>query len=391
MPQTRLKSRSKPLLKWPKGKKMNSISWSPNLIANLIEVLKTGIFLTDKQGFIRFTNHLAIEMLGYPNDSLTGRSIELLFHPEDTKIFLPNILKLTWDKSCFSGEVLLKKKDGNSIFVNLSTALYEEESSGHEFIIFTLQDITHFKKMGKEQLDSERFVGLGMMTDQISHQIRNPITAIGGFALRLAKDRISPEEYNNYTKIIHNEARRLEHIIDRLVEFAHVTSDRYFALTLTDIFEGVKKIFQKDGEGLSNRIRLPDPETLPITPLFGDLTLIIRAVQSLVQNGLEAGSNGSEVTVTCESFENEIRIRVKDLGEGILSEHLPFIFDPFYTTKFNSVGLGLTTAKRIVQAHKGTITINSASKEGTEVSLILPLDRRRGIRTRLFQETSSDH
>jgi len=364
---------------------MEGIPWSPVLITNLIDVLKTGIILTDKQGIILFCNHLAAELLDYAPEGLTGQSIELLFLPEDTRIFLPNILKLTRDKTCFAGEALLRRRDGNSFFVNLSTALYTEESTGQELIIFTLQDITHFKKMGKELLDSERFIGLGLMTDQISHQIRNPITAIGGFALRLAKDRTTGEEYEHYTQIIQNEAKRLEYIIDRLVEFAHVTPDRYFALTPREIFEGLKKIFRKEGEDVSKRITFPDPDSLPETQLFGDLSLIIRAVQALILNGLEAGTNGSEVTVSWESSENEMRIRVKDLGEGILSEHQPFVFDPFYTTKFNALGLGLTMAKRIVQVHKGRISIDSVSQEGTEVSLILPLDRRREIRSRLLQ------
>lgn len=369
---------------------MDSISWSPNLVTNLIEVLKTGILLTDKQGEIRFTNHLATELLCYPQDDLKGRTIEILFLPEDTRVFLPNILKLTRDKIGFEGEVLLKKGDGSSFFVNLSTALYQEEASGYEFMIFTLQDLTHFKKMGKEQLDSERFVGLGMMTDQISHQIRNPITAIGGFALRLAKGQISQEEYDHYTKIIHNESRRLEHIIDRLVEFAHVQPDRYFALTLLELFEGVKKTFQNEGGENLKRITFPVSGTLPRTTLFGDLTLLIRAVRSIIQNGLESGSNADQVMVSCESFENEVLILVKDQGEGILPEHRPFIFDPFFTTKFNFLGLGLTMTKRIVSVHKGTIKVDSVPKEGTEVGLIIPLDRRREIRTRLLQNNPSD-
>ncbi len=369
---------------------MDSISWSPNLVTNLIEVLKTGILLTDKQGEIRFTNHLATELLGYPQDDLNGRTIEILFLPEDTHVFLPNILKLTRDKTGFEGEVLLKKGDGSSFFVNLSTALYQEEASGYEFMIFTLQDLTPFKKMGKEQLDSERFVGLGMMTDQISHQIRNPITAIGGFALRLAKDQISQEEYDHYTKIIRNEAKRLEHIIDRLVEFAHVQPDRYFALTLIELFEGVKKTFQNERGEYLKRITFPASETLPTITLFGDLTLLIRAVRSIIQNGLESGSNADPVMVNCESFDNEVLIRVKDQGEGILPEHRPFIFDPFFTTKFNFLGLGLTMTKRIVSVHKGTIKVDSVPKEGTEVGLIIPLDRRREIRTKLLQKNPSD-
>jgi PAS domain S-box-containing protein len=365
---------------------MDWISWSPNLITNVIEVLKTGILLTDMQGGIRFSNRLAAELLGYGPEELPGQSIQVLFLPEDTRIFLPNILKLTADKTCFAGEALLRKKDGSSFFVNLSTTLYDEEPSGQSCIIFTIQDITHFKKMGQEQLDTQRFIGLGLMTDQISHQIRNPITAIGGFALRLAKDRSSPEEYIHYAKIIQNEARRLEYIIDRLMEFAHVQPDRYFPLTLTDIIEGVKKIFRKEGEEMFGKISFPDPDGVPATPLFGDLMLIIRAVQSLIRNGLEAGANGNQVKVGCESTENEVRIRIKDQGEGISPENRPFIFDPFFTTKFNSLGLGLTMTKRIVQVHQGSISIDSPGQGGTEVLLALPLDRRREIRTRLLQD-----
>lgn len=90
---------------------MDWISWSPNLITNVIEVLKTGILLTDMQGGIRFSNRLAAELLGYGPEELPGQSIQVLFLPEDTRIFLPNILKLTADKTCFAGEALLRKKD----------------------------------------------------------------------------------------------------------------------------------------------------------------------------------------------------------------------------------------------------------------------------------------
>ncbi len=365
---------------------MNSITWSPGLISNLVEILKTGILLTDNHGWIRFTNHLANGLLGYPQDYLNGKSIETLFLPEDTRVFLPNILRLTRDNTGFDGEVLLRKKDGNSIFVNCSTALYKDNSTGHELIIFALQDITPFKKMEKKQIESERFVGLGMMTDQISHQIRNPITAIGGFALRLARDQISPEEYADYTKIIHNEAKRLEHIIDRLVEFANVHSDRFFALTLAEVFDEVRKASQLELENNSVRIKFPDSATLPVKPLYVDLGLIEQALRCIVQNGLEASPNEGEVTVTGDIIENHVLIGVKDHGEGIEPEHLPFIFDPFFTTKFNRLGLGLTMAQRIVQVHKGHIDVDSVPKEGTKISIILPLDRRREIRTRLFQK-----
>ncbi len=178
----------------------------------------------------------------------------------------------------------------------------------------------------------------------------------------------------------------MEHIIDRLVEFAHVHSDRFFALTLTEVFEEARKASQLELEGNSVRIKFPDAATLPVKPLYVDLALIEQALRCIVQNGLEASANEGEVTVTGDIIENQVMIGVKDHGEGIQPEHLPFIFDPFFTTKFNRLGLGLTMAQRIVQVHKGHIEVDSVLKKGTKVSIILPLDRRREIRTKLFQK-----
>ncbi|MCG6534842.1 MAG: ATP-binding protein, partial [Syntrophales bacterium LBB04] len=162
--------------------------------------------------------------------------------------------------------------------------------------------------------------------------------------------------------------------------------DRFSALTLTEIFDGVRKAPRLESENDSGRIRFPDSSTLPAKPLYVDLALIEQALRCIVQNGLEASANEGEVTVTGDIIENKVLIGVKDQGEGIQPEHLPFIFDPFFTTKFNGLGLGLTMAQRIVQVHKGHIEVDSAPKAGTKVNIILPLDRRREIRTKLFQK-----
>jgi PAS domain S-box-containing protein len=363
---------------------MDSIFWSQNLSNTLVEVVKTGIILTDIQGRIRFANNLALELLGYARDSLNGKSIEILFLPDDIRIFLSNIMKITLEGKGFEGEALLRKNDGGSFFVNLSTALYRGDANGNELIIFTMQDITHLKNMEKEYIGSERFVGLGMMTDQISHQIRNPIVSIGGFALRLAKEKVSDEEYSHYTRVIHDESRRLEYIIDRLAEFAKVYPVSYLPLTLSEVFEGVKKAFSNHLEGSPIKITFTDPEVLPPMPLYGDLALTIRAVQCVLQNALEAIPAGGEVFVTGEIAGNQVFIRIKDNGEGVLPKDLPYIFDPFFTTKFNYLGLGLTMAKRIVQEHMGQINVDSVPGQGTEVSIILPRERRREIRTKLL-------
>ena len=363
---------------------MNTMIWSKSLSTRLIEVIRTGILLTDNKGHIRFTNNLAAELLGYPKGDLAGNHVEILFSPEDREILVPNIMKLTRERAGFEGEVLLQKGNGDPLFVKLSTALYKGNAPRYELIIATLHDITRFKKIEKEALGAERFAGLGRITDQISHQIRNPIVSIGGFALRLAKDQVSQDEYANYSRIIHTEAKRLEYIIDRLAEFTRVQPARYSPLTLAEIFDGVRNIFSTRPEGDPLRIKFPDLQDLPARPLFGDLGTLVRAIQSIVQNSLEAISMKGEVSVAGDIQDNQVLIMVKDNGEGILPEHLAFVFDPFFTTKFNYLGLGLTMANRIIQEHNGRIEVSAVPGEGTEVQVILPRERRREIRTRLL-------
>ena len=312
------------------------------LSGKLVEVIKTGIVLTDTDGRIRFANDLATKLLAYSREELKDKPIQTLFMSDDIGIFLPNIMKLTVEKAGFEGEALLRRRDGTTFFVSLATTLYkEEDDEGYQLIIFTFQDISHLKRMQREYVDSDRFAGLGMMTDQISHQIRNPLVSICGFALRLVKETAPRDDYAHYTEIIQSEARRLESIIDRLVELARVGKAGYAALTLPRIFEGVEKLFKADPDGKPHRISFPASDTLPRITIFGDERLLIRALECVIRNGIEALSGDGEVALTGGITGHSVVIGVKDNGEGIPPETLPFIFDPFFSTRFNYLGLGL--------------------------------------------------
>ncbi len=363
--------------------KTDPISWTQKLTDTLIDVVKTGIILTDREGSILFTNKLVSDLLGYRCGSLKGKSIEAFFLPDDRKVFLPNIMKLTKRGKSFQGEAMLCKKNGITFFVNLSTALYKGDMpQDYELVVFAMQDITYIKQMQKEYLDAERFAGLGMITEQIAHQIRNPIVSIGGFALRLVGEKISNEEHAHYSQIIHGEAKRLEHIIDRLAEFAQIHPGRYSAFSLSQLFEAIRETFTEHGGENPIRLNLPDPVTLSEKLIYGDFSLLTHAIASIVQNGLEAIHDAGEVRIIVDVTDNDLQIRIADNGEGILPEKIQFIYDPFFTTKFAYLGLGLTLARRIIHEHKGTIEVANAPEGGTEFRIILPRERRREIRTK---------
>ena len=309
---------------------MSGLVLPQKLVSQLIEAVKTGILLADNEGTIRFTNEYLRALLEYPKDLLIGKPLQQLFFHEDVPVFLANIMNLTLRDKGFEGEVLLRKGDGDSLFVKLSTARYKEGSPDRDILIFTLQDVSRFKQMEKDLFYSERFAGLGKMTDQIAHQIRNPVASIGGFALRLAKEKVPYELYTRYTDIIYAEAIRLEQIIDRLVEFARVSSPHFRPINLVEIFQEVLKALALIQDADRSRIKIPSLEILPGTTLYGDPDLLAQAVHYLLLNSLEASSDQDEIEVSGKVRDDQVIIEVKDRGEGVLPEHLPFVFDPFF-------------------------------------------------------------
>ncbi|RPH82738.1 MAG: PAS domain-containing protein [Desulfobacteraceae bacterium] len=106
---------------------MSGLILPQKLVNQLIEAVKTGILLADNEGTIRFTNEYLGALLEYPRDGLIGKPLETLFFPEDIPVFLANIMNLTLSDKGFEGEILLRKGDGNSLLVKLSTARYQED------------------------------------------------------------------------------------------------------------------------------------------------------------------------------------------------------------------------------------------------------------------------
>lgn len=362
---------------------MDSAPLPGDLISKLIDLVRTGVLLVDRKGIVRFANDCAASIFGFSGEELNGTPVRTLFLPDDHDIFLPNIMSLTLRGQGFEGEALLVGKSGEKLFVNISSSLFHDDSGDRDLLIFTVQDISRLKRLERDYRDSERFAGLGRLTDQIAHQIRNPIVSIGGFAHRLAREPLRNEDLLNYVNIILSETDRLNYLITRLVEFTHVHSLRYESLTSAALCEqalnSVRHAAESAGVSLACASDgVPHPE-----PFYGDRRLLMKAVISVMQNAVESVPSGGAVCLRWTDTPAEIAIMVEDEGEGIAPRYLPFIFDPFFSTKFDHLGLGLTMARRIVTEHRGRISATNRSPAGTQVVISLPKDRRRSVRTKL--------
>jgi len=303
---------------------------------------------------------------------------------EDLTYFLPNIIYLSLYKDGFEGEALLRQKNGEKVFVHLYTTSFKEE--GEVFISFSFQEIQRLKKLERERLEMERWASLGMMVEEIAHQIRNPIVAIGGYTQRLLKTLSPLPKGKSYLHQILQEAKRLETMIQRVEEYVLIPKPTFQKEKIQEVVETVLQKFSKEATEKGISLNLETGTLEGEGEFFIDKKLITKALFYILENSIEAvtqvpmGKKGRIVKLSLLGDGRSIGVSISDRGEGILKKNLDRVFEPFFSTRPDRVGLGLTYAKRVVEDQGGSIHVESHFKKGTTITLTFQKDRRRKLR-----------
>jgi PAS domain S-box-containing protein len=361
---------------------------------NLFDSIQTAFFLTDSHSKILYANRQAESFFGYPLEELEGQRIRILFLEEDLIYFLPNILYLTLYKNGFDGEALLRQKDGKKIFVHLFTTSFEEQEE--IFLTFAFQEIQRLKNLEQEKLEADRWASLGRMVEGVAHQFRNPVASIGGYANRLLKGLPSSGKSRPYVNQILHETERLERILQRVEEYVRIPRPVLRKEKVQEVVESALSNFSQPAKGKGVSIHLNTDGLEGEGQLFIDRDLVVKAISHILINSLEAvamaplSRQKRGVEVSLAEDEENLEISVSDPGQGIATKDLSMIFEPFFSTRPDRVGLGLTFARRVMKEHKGKIRVESQARKGTTVTLYLPKDRRRKVRRELISPETKE-
>jgi hypothetical protein len=219
---------------------------------------------------------------------------------------------------------------------------------------------------------TERLASMSNLVQGVAHEIRNPITTIGGFAHRIKKELGDNRKLDKYVDIILEETARLEHIVKRVHDFTETQSYSPTQTKIELVMEGVLSTAMPLANQLGVRIVKEIAPDLPLARLdSGQLTL---ALANIVENALEAMPQGGTLSLKALREDRSLIITIKDTGCGIPKDQLTAIYDPFVTSKSKGVGLGLTLVHQVVSNHHGDIRISSEVQKGTVVTITLPLD-----------------
>lgn len=217
-----------------------------------------------------------------------------------------------------------------------------------------------------ERLEKERFREISAFTSGVAHEIKNPLNSLSLlFELLLQK---APPEGRNELDLGKAQVRTIARIVDRFSDAVRPVRPVASSLDLDDILRLAAGSLAAEDPGAANRLRV---ETEPGLRLTGDADLLVQALLNLLKNAVEA-SPSTPVRVEGRRNRKRVDIRIRDKGPGIPPEAVARVFEPFYTTKEKGMGIGLYLAKRIIEAHGGTIEARSREGGGAEFRIELP-------------------
>ena len=220
---------------------------------------------------------------------------------------------------------------------------------------------------------AEHFATLGELAAGLAHEIRNPLAGIAGVVEIIGRDLPPTSPARSVVKDVRVEIAQINHILTDLLQTARPHPPAIRRSDLNTTVEHAVMLARQ--QALSRPIEIVLKKNPALPEIEHDSDQIHQVLLNLLLNALQAIDGSGRVTVEIEARAQTAAIIVSDSGRGILPEHLPNIFRPFYTTKGNGTGLGLSLARRIVEEHHGRIEVSSTVGKGSKFVVSLPFSR----------------
>ncbi len=248
------------------------------------------------------------------------------------------------------------------------------------------KDITDLKMLEEENLRNDRLATLGIIASEIAHEIRNPLAGIRAIAETLKDEMEDHPTIAEYTDRIIRQSERMEALIKNLFTYTKPPRPN---LTLCNLDELLEEVHQLLHEKLKKKNIKFHVQIAPSAhTIYADANQIQQVFLNVIQNSIDSIDSDGKIEINVfkaetvpekirpllQAWESDkiIKIIVKDNGKGIPTEAMSKLFLPFFTTKEEGIGLGLSIVYQIIKEHRGYITYESEIGEGTECHIFLP-------------------
>ena len=353
----------------------NDLKRSEQKYRDLIESSPEMIHLVSSDCKVKLANKNALERLGYNEEEISSTELSSLVAPEHRSA-MDSFLELVFQKGFGNKEFVFRAKDGERINVEMIATTVKGLDKIEDLACCFSRDITKRKRLEEELIQSERLAIMGQTAAGIAHEINNPL----GIILANTEDLMSTAEVTEDMRItlgtIERNAIRAGKIIEDLLSFTRPNPPEKVPIDLVELIDAsLLFLKQKLRQKQINVEKHITPEKVAFQ---GDENKIQQLLINLILNSIKAVSEGDTIKIRVILDDRDsakwIRLEIEDTGEGIPTEDLPKIFDPFFTArKTKGFGLGLFICTRIVEEHGGVIRVRSNLGTGTLMIVELPM------------------
>ena len=345
------------------------------LLATVLDHMDDEIALLAPDGTVLDANARLAERLGCPPEAVVGRSAADVFpdFPDRCGQALdggPSIACLL--KQGRKATRQISRLDRRSRMRHFRMTFFPVPTAEgvSDCCVAVRRDVTQDVFLERQLQKSERLAAIGELSMFISHEIRNPLFAIAGFANSLVRAKDLGPGSREKAEIILVESRRLDDILKDIINFSRPTASKPGEVDLRDVAERTLALMRLGLESRHIAVRL---DLSPETPMArGDSETMIQCLINLVKNAMEAMPDGGDIVVSAGLRRSRAFLSVADNGPGIPPDILPQVFNPFFSTRDKRAGLGLAMTKKILEDLGGAVELESTPGQGTVVTLLLP-------------------
>jgi two-component system, sporulation sensor kinase E len=337
---------------------------------SILQNMSSAIIVIDKEGKVTEWNKKAEVYFNRPKEQMTGVELRAL-GPE-----FEDIEEMAFQAMRIKEEITLSnyliQTGGRERYYDVKiTPFWDADKLMLRGVIITLDDVTERVNLEKERKKQEKLAALGEMAARVAHELRNPISVLGGFIKRLEKNADNPDARNRYIKIIADEILRLEQIVNEILDFSR--EPRSLEFTYFNINKLVNDVYILLEEKIREKNILftfeTDAEEITV---YAEYSRMKQVIINLLQNAIEATPKDGKILIETRIKLDKIVVSIWNEGTPIDKETAEKLFTPFFTTKVHGTGLGLAICKKIIEdEHKGKI-YHEATEDGNRFVVELP-------------------